>query len=130
MIVVDASMLALAVADHGAEGQRARDRLREDPDLHAPHLIDLEVISALRRLHSAGEVDQQEAEDALDALSDLTLARYPHWPLAPRIWELRANLTPYDASYVALAEELNCPLVTSDRRISRAPGIRCPVEIL
>ena len=130
MIVVDASMLALAVADHGTDGHRARDRLRRDPDLHAPHLVDLEVISALRRLNDAGEIQQEQAEAALEALSELTLVRYPHLPLASRIWELRPNLTPYDASYVALAEGLACPLVTGDRRIARASGVRCEVEIL
>lgn len=130
MIVVDASTLVLALADHGAEGHKARDRLRGDPDLHMPHLVDLEVMSALRRLNQAGEIQQEQAEAALGVLSDLPLVRYPHLPLAFRIWELRANLTPYDASYVALAETLACPFVTSDRKIERASGIRCAVEIL
>ncbi|MDQ3964183.1 MAG: type II toxin-antitoxin system VapC family toxin [Actinomycetota bacterium] len=130
MIVVDASIVTLAIAGDDVDGDTARNRLLEEPDLHAPHLVDLEVMSVLRRLHAAGEIESRRAALALDDLADLTLVRYPHWPLAPRIWELRPNLSPYDASYVALAESLRCALVTGDRRIARATGIRCEVEIL
>lgn len=130
MIVVDASTVAVAVTDDGVEGNAARNRLLEDPDLHAPHLIDLEVISVLRGLRRAGRVEPERAALALEDLSELPLVRYPHWPLAARIWELRANLSPYDASYVALAENLDCALLTGDHRIARAAGVHCEVEIL
>lgn len=130
MIVVDASALAVAISDDGGEGDAARDRLFEDPDLHAPHLVDIEVMSVLRVLHKAGHLESRRAALALDVLSEMPLIRYPHWPLAARIWQLRANLTPYDASYVALAEGLDCVLVTGDRRMARATGIQCEVEIL
>ncbi|MGH2826596.1 MAG: type II toxin-antitoxin system VapC family toxin [Actinomycetota bacterium] len=130
MIVLDASVLVVALADDDVDGARARTRLLDDPDLHAPQLVDLEVISVLRRLRNAGEIQERRAVEALEDLLELALARHPHWPFAARIWELRANLTPYDASYVALAERLGCTLVTGDRRIARTAGIRCDVEIL
>lgn len=130
MIVVDASALVVAVADDGADGDRARTRMLDDPDLHVPHLVDLEVISVLRRLRSSGQMDERRAGLALQDLLELALIRHPHWPLAVRSWELRANLTPYDASYVALAEGLGCTLVTGDRRISRATALPCEVETL
>lgn len=130
MIVLDASVLVPAVADDAATGAVARARLRADPDLHAPHLADLEVLSVLRRLQRAGRIDATRAANALHDLSDLRLVRYPHWPLAARIWELRENLTPYDACYIALAETLGCTLVTGDARISRVTGTRCEVEIV
>jgi predicted nucleic acid-binding protein len=130
VIVVDASTLVVAVGDDGAHGNTARSRLLEDADLHAPHLLDLEVVSVLRRLHRAGQVDAHRAALALGDVADLALVRYPHWPFTARIWELRGNLTPYDASYVALAERLDCVLITGDHRIARAAGIRCDVETL
>lgn len=130
MIVVDASALVVALVDDDADGDRARTRILDDPDLHAPHLVDLEVISVLRRVRHAGEIDERRVDEALGDLLELALVRHPHWPLAARIWELRANLTPYDASYVALAEGLGCTLITGDRRIARVAGVRCEVETL
>ena len=122
-------MLAVALADDGADGDAARARLARDPALHAPHLVDLEVLSVLRR-QAAGLLDARRAGFALDDLVDLPLVRYPHAGFARRVWELRGNLTPYDAAYVALAEALGCPLVTADARLARAPGTRCDVEVL
>ena len=130
MIVVDASVLIAALASRGSHGITARRRLFEDANLHAPHLIDIEIISAVRQLQVGERIKARRATDALADLSDLALIRHPHWPFTERIWELRSNLTPYDAVYVALAEALGCPFVTGDRRIARAPGIGCAVEVL
>lgn len=128
--MVDASVLANALADDGKEGDLARRRLSADPSLHCPHLVDLEVLSVLRRRMAAGDLDGRRADLAIGDLTDMPIARYPHVPLAARAWELRANLTPYDAAYVALAEALDCALVTADARLAAAPGIRCPVDVL
>ena len=127
MIVVDASVIAPALADDGSDGDRARQRLRAEP-LAAPELIDLEVTSAIRKAWLAGELDDRRAAMALDDLAVLRLRRVTHLPLLPRIWDLRDNLTPYDAAYVALAEALDAVLVTADRRLGRAPGPRCAIE--
>ena len=129
MIVVDASVLATALAVSGSDGQDARQRLIAD-DLHAPHLIDLEVVSVLRRRERAQDIDARHAAIALSELDELPLARYPHFPLISRIWKLRGNVSPYDAAYVALAEALGCTLVTGDRRLGRAAGVHCEVEVL
>lgn len=123
-------MLAVALADDGADGDLARARLARDPALHAPYLVDLEVLSVLRRQAGAGLLDARRASFALQDLLDLPMTRYPHAPFARRVWELRSNLTPYDAAYVALTETLGCLLVTADARLAGAPGIRCDVEVL
>jgi len=125
VIVVDASVLAVAIADDGPDGDSARARLRSE-DLAAPELVDLEVMSVLRRR----ALEQRRVVRAIEDLVELPLARAPHLPLLRRCWELRDNLTIYDAAYVALAEALEVPLVTADRRLSRAAGIRCPVDLL
>lgn len=125
MIVVDASVLATALGDDGADGDLARERLRGE-DLAAPEIIDLEVTSVWRRTL----LDERRALLALADLADLRLSRASHLPLLSRCWELKHNLTPYDASYVALAEALDVPLLTADLRLARANGIRCVVETL
>lgn len=130
MIVVDASVMATAISVGGTEGERARGRLIDAGDLHAPHLLDLEVVSVLRRRSRLGDIDEKEVEVALETLHVLRVTRYPHLSLLPRLWELRMNLSPYDAAYVALAETLGCSLVTGDRRLARASGIACEVEVL
>ena len=129
MIVVDASVLAPALADDGPDGDRARDRLRGEV-LTAPELIDLEVASVLRRVAATGRLQERRADLALSDLLDLTLRRAGHRPLLRRCWELRHTVTSYDAAYVALAEALDVTLVTADARLSRAPGITCAVEVL
>ncbi len=123
-------MLLPAVADDASAGTAARARMRADSDLHIPHIADLEVLSVLRRFQRAGRIDASRVASVLRDLEDLRLVRYPHWPFAARIWELRENLTPYDACYVALAEALGCTLVTGDRRLARVRGMRCEVEVL
>lgn len=129
MIVVDASIIASALGDDGSDGERARDQLSGER-LLAPELIDLEVASVWRRAARAGRLGERRARQALADLAALPLARAPHQPLVDRIWELRDNLTPYDAAYVALAEALETPLLTADRRLTQAPGIRCEVKLL
>jgi predicted nucleic acid-binding protein len=129
VIVVDASVLAPALADDDADGDRARERLR-GAQLVAPELIDLEVVSTLRRAARAGRLDERRSAQALTDLTALPLRRVPHLPLLSRMWELRDNLSSYDASYVALAEALDTVLVTADGRIKRAIGINCEIAIL
>jgi predicted nucleic acid-binding protein len=99
-----------------------------DPDLHAPHLLDVEVANALRRRVTTRAIRETRAKQALEDLSDLDLTRYPHLPFIERVWELRANLTAYDAVFVALAEALGATLVTTDSRLARAPGARVEIE--
>lgn len=129
MIVVDASIVVTALADDGDDGDRARDRLR-DERLVAPHLIDVEVTSAWRRLAAAGDLDDRRARFALDDLRSLRMERVPHTPLLARCWELRDALTVSDAAYVALAEILGLTLLTADRRLAGAPGPHCEIELV
>jgi len=129
VIVVDASVLVVALADDGADGDAARLRLRGE-SLAAPYLIDLEVASALRRQVAAGGLDTRRAGLAVTDLVDLPMRRAPHAALLLRCWELRQNVTIYDAAYVALAEALGCSLLTADRGLARAVGPQCPVELL
>ena len=129
MLVIDASVLATALADDGEDGDIARVRLRGH-GLAAPELIDLEVVSVLRRQFSVGKLDRRRARLALDDLLDLPVQRAPHRAMLRRCWELRDNLSVYDAAYVALAEILDTPLITADARLAKAPGIKCAVEVL
>lgn len=129
MIVVDASVLAVALGDDGPDGYGARAALAEET-LIAPELIDLEVLSVLRRQVKSARVTVARAERALLSLADLPMRRAPHRPLLQRCWELRQTVTAYDAAYIALAEALGIALVTADARLSRAPGVRCHVKLL
>jgi predicted nucleic acid-binding protein len=129
MIVVDASVIASALGDDGSDGDRARRRLCGER-LLAPELLDLEVASVWRRALRARRIDDDRSRQALADLAALPLMRAPHRPLMARVWELRANLTPYDAAYVALAEALDVLLLTADRGVAGAPGLRCEVEVL
>lgn len=130
MIVVDASIIANALADDGADGDSARRRLLDDGELAAPDLVDVETVSVLRRRWHAGDLTARRFSTAVNDLADLAMLRLPTLPLMRRAYELRANVTAYDAAYVALAEYLGCVLLTADRRLSRVPGIRCAVEVL
>lgn len=125
MIVVDASAALSALLNAGS----AR-RAIGDQQLHAPHLIDSEVASALRRRIRAQRLNADAGWSILDTWRRLGMTRYPGVFLLDRIWELRENLSVYDASYVALAERLGCDLLTADARLSRAPGIRCSVTVV
>jgi len=128
VLVVDASVLVVALADDGPDGDHARARLQGER-LAAPEIVDLEVASVLRRL-MRGEKDARRAQLALTDLAELPLVRATHQPLLARCWELRDNLTIYDAAYVALAEALQATLITGDRRLTRASGPRCHIELL
>lgn len=131
--MVDASALVELLLRRPAEA-RITDCLREHAfDLHAPHLIGVEVASALRRIVALGEADATRATGALADYLDLPLERYAHEPLLPRVWRLRDNLSAYGASYVALAEVLaegGAPLLTADRRLARAARAHSDVEVL
>ncbi len=129
VIVVDASVLAVALGDDGADGQQARQRLA-DETLVAPELVDIEVVSVWRRHVAAQLMLVRRAASAVADLADLPLRRSPHRPLLQRIWELRHVVTPYDAAYIALAEALDVALVTADARLSRASGVRCEIEVV
>jgi predicted nucleic acid-binding protein len=129
VIAVDASVLAVVLADDGQDGDHARARLRGER-LTAPELVDLEVTSVWRRQMREGAVDARRAALALADLAALPLRRAAHRPLLARCWELRDNLTIYDASYVALAEALDVTLLTGDVRLARAIGPRCHIEML
>lgn len=126
MLVVDTSaMLAAIAADDPPAGLRER---LAGGDLHAPHLIDTEALHGLRRLVRRGEISAQRAEDARARFAELAVVRYPHRPLSDRIWELRHNLTAYDATFVALAEALGAPLLTCDRRLAAARGHAAAID--
>ena len=129
MIVVDASVLATSLGDDGPDGDRARARLRGER-LTAPELVDLEVASVWRRQVRAGALDDRRAALALTDLRALPLRRAPHRHLLARCWELRDNLTIYDAAYVALAEVLGVLLLTGDGRLARSTGPTCTIEVL
>ncbi len=130
MIVVDASILANALGDAGADGATARNRLANAGPLASPDLIDVETVAVLRKRWIAGDLNDQRFSDAIEDLEDLDLTRYPMLPLMRRAFELRANVTAYDATYVALAERLDCTLLTADRRLATAPTSTGPGDVL
>jgi predicted nucleic acid-binding protein len=130
MIVLDASAaLELLLGTEGAAAVRHRIS-SPDVTLHAPHLLDLEIAQVLRRYCSNDGLKPQRALEALEDLRALDVHRYPHEPMLARIWELRANLTAYDAAYVALAETLGASLLTFDARLAAAPRHAARVELL
>ncbi|MGD9704066.1 MAG: type II toxin-antitoxin system VapC family toxin [Acidimicrobiia bacterium] len=125
-LVVDASAMLAALVDGGPDGAWATERIIGST-LHAPHLLPVELSSVLRRAAAAGELSVDLAALTHADLADLPIDLYPFGPFADRVWELRSTVTSYDAWYVALAESLACPLVTLDRRLAGAPGLRCEV---
>ncbi len=125
MIVLDASAAVSALLNSG----QAR-RLVAVESVHAPHLVDTEVVSVLRRHVAAGLIASGEASRALDVWKGLGLIRYAASPLLERVWQLRRAVTAYDAMYVALAENLDCDLVTADARLSGANGPRCTITVV
>jgi predicted nucleic acid-binding protein len=130
VIVLDASVVANAVADDGRAGEVARARLLDAAEASAPDLLDVETVAVLRKRWLVGDLTGARFADAVEELVALPIRRYPAGPLMVRVYELRANLTAYDGAYVALAEGLDCLLVTGDGRPARAPGIGCAVEVL
>jgi predicted nucleic acid-binding protein len=129
VLVVDASVIAPTVADGGPDGIRYRQRLHGE-QIAAPDLLRVEVLSVVRRQLHVGTLDNTQAEQAVTDLLDLPITVYPTAPLLLRSWQLRDNLTAYDACYIALAETLGCGFLTADSRLSRAPGTRCPIEVI
>jgi predicted nucleic acid-binding protein len=128
VIVVDTSAVIAALAGKSTNEELIR-RLSEDGDLHAPHLIDVEVVHVLRRLATTGDLTQDRAEDVRSDFSELSITRYAHHPLTERMWVLRHNLTAYDAAFVALAEALAVPLVTCDSALASATGHQADIQL-
>ena len=122
--VVDASVLIAALVDTGPEGRWARAEIGEE-DVAGPELALVEATNTLRRLEQTGSLSARDAANALRELVSGPLELHAFSPFAERVWELRGNLTSYDAWYVALAEALDCPLLTLDLRMSRSPGPAC-----
>jgi predicted nucleic acid-binding protein len=130
VIVVDASAL-LEFLLQTPLGARVEVRLfRDEDELHAPHLVDVEVVQGLRRLVRTGEVSPGRAEEAIADLTDLDLNRHPLLDLLGRAWKLRDNISAYDAMYVALAEAIEAPIVTCDSPLAKAPGHRARIEVI
>jgi len=133
MLVVDASAVAELLLCR-PPGEAVARHLREDAfDLHAPHLLDVEVLSAVRRVVAAGDASPARATEAVADLADLPIERYGHYELIPRIWELRENFSAYDATYIALAEAIaddGAALLTADARLARAADAHTDVRVL
>jgi predicted nucleic acid-binding protein len=126
-LVIDASLVVSALVDAGDTGRWAESLVASEP-LSAPHLMPVEVTNILRRTAANGEITQDVASMAHADLLDLRVELFPYAPFAPRVWELRHNMTSYDAWYVALAEFLGSSFATLDRRLARAAGPRCEFE--
>lgn len=133
MLIVDASAVGELLLGRPAGEAVARGIRSAQFDLHAPHLIDVEVLSALRRLVAAGDASLARADEAVADFLDLPIERHRHDVLAPRIWELRENFTAYDAVYVALAEVITdrgAPLLTADGRLARAAAAHTHLHVM
>ncbi|MEV6976812.1 type II toxin-antitoxin system VapC family toxin [Kitasatospora sp. NPDC093806] len=128
MIVVDASALVLALADQGERGTAARAELAAGGEWVAPEHVVIEVMQSLRGLHLARELTAERVGELAAELPGLPIRKVPVEPLLGRIWELKDNLTPDDAAYVAVAERFGAPLVTADLRLMRASGPRCEIR--
>ena len=125
MIVLDASAAVSALVNAG----EARAALADD-SVHVPHLIDSEIAHAMRRQVLNRSVSPDDGWSALDTWRRLGVVRHPVAGLLDRVWQLRENVSAYDASYLALAEALGCALLTADARLSRVPGLRCPITVV
>ncbi len=130
MIVLDASAAVSVILNLGTSAPGIRRRLDEvDGEFHVPHLFEVEVFSTLRRHNLRGLLSEERSRVALDRLLSMRLVRYPHTSFIERIWELKDNVTAYDASYIALAETLDAPLITTDGPLARSSGHRASIEL-
>lgn len=130
MIVVDASVV-LDILLRSADASLLEDRVLDPTEVvNAPHLIDVESAHVLRRYAALGELSNERGREALADLADLPIERFGHTLLLPKIWQLRNNVTAYDAAYIALAEALSCPLLTRDERLANAPCHNVSVELI
>ena len=129
MIVVDASAVANALTDDGPVGQVCRAELARDVHWAAPEHLIVETFSAIRGRYLGGKISESRCVDALDALGSATVELVSAAVLLPRMWDLRANVSGYDAAYVAAAESLDCPLVTSDARLARVAEVGCAIRL-
>ena len=127
-LVVDASLVVAALIDSGPDGRWAESVLESDA-LAAPHLLPVEVANVLRRAVAVGEVSADSASLAHADLLEMRMSLFAYEPFANRVWELRGGVSAYDAWYVALAESLDAPLATLDRRLTRSAGTRCRFTI-
>ncbi len=130
MIVLDASVVVEQLLRPGASPAIEARLFDSKETLHAPHLLDVEVAQVLRRYTRVGELEEHRGRTALSDLEDMPITRYPHGLLLPRIWQLRENLTAYDATYVSLAELLGATLLTRDKKIAVAPGHVAQIELI
>lgn len=130
MKVIDASALVELLLGTSKGLQVAEQLEDEEESIHMPHLADVEVASVLRRLVAADAISERTAREAIEDLADLDIDRHAHDPLLERIWQLRKNVSAYDAAYVALAEVLDAPLLTCDKRLARASGTRARFHAL
>ena len=130
MIVVDASAMLEGLLVTPAASRVAARMFAAGQTLHVPHLIDLEVAQVLRRYTRSGEIGARRAEEALNELADLPLIRYRHDVLLRRIWQLRHNVTAYDAAYLALAEVLDAPLLTRDKALASSLGHTATIDLV
>src|SRR2546425_84350 len=129
LIVVDASAV-VALLVWPASVPRLAERLHDERSVHVPAVLDLEVTQTIRRLCALREIPEKQGRLAVEDLEALAARRYPHAPLLPRIWQLRANLSAYDAAYVALAESLDARLLTRDRRLAKTRGHRARIDLV
>ncbi|MCY3850638.1 MAG: type II toxin-antitoxin system VapC family toxin [Acidimicrobiaceae bacterium] len=130
MIVLDASVIANFLGDDGPNGENARRAIPDSLEISVPDLADVETTASLRRRWIAKDIDDQRFSDALSILADLPFQRYPSSLFLQRAYELRFNVSAYDAMYVALAEALDCELLTTDARLANATGPRCTIRVL
>jgi predicted nucleic acid-binding protein len=130
LIVIDASVLSNVIGDDGDDGELARSEFRRADDVAAPDLVDVETVAVLRKRRLAGSITERRFASAINDLESIAIVRYPTLPLMRRAYELRGNVTPYDAAYVALAEALGCELLTGDGRLGNAPGPACSIRVL
>ena len=130
MIVTDACVLANYLADDGSSGDAARRELTRAGDVFVPDLVDVETAAVLRKRWIAKAITDRRFADTVDIVAQLPFHRYPTSLFLRRAYELRQNVSAYDSVYVALAETLDCELLTCDRRLARATGPRCPIRVL